>query len=404
MNLPRMAWRNVFRNARRSAVTISAMTVALAALLVLSGLIRGLYLGMERDLVELELGDVQVHAPGYRNRPSIYERLEAPDSIIAPLEAAGFRVSSRLRGSGLAAGAKESAGAQLIGLDPARDATVSDIGQKVAEGRWLEVSDARGVVIGRKLAKSLHVGVGDTLLLLSTAADGSMANELYTVRGVLGPVGDGLDRSAVFLVQQTLRELLELPEGVHQLIVRRPPTVPLLDAKAAVVAAAPGQDVNTWKELMPTVAQLLQSTEGSMMLMFLVVYLAVGIVVLNAMLMAVFERIREFGVLKAVGMKPRTVVALVFLEGAAQTAIAVGLGLLLAVPALLYLSTTGIDVGSMSAASIGGATFSQHWVAVLDRQTFTGPIGALAFVVSVAIGYPALKAARLDPLEAIHHR
>lgn len=404
MNLPKMAWRNVWRNGRRTAVTTTAMTAALAALLVLSGLIRGLYQGMERDLVEMETGDVQVHAPTYRNRPSIYARVMEPQKLIAPLEAKGFHLSARLRASGLAAGPKESSGAQLIGLDPVRDAQVSTIGSKVASGKWVDASQPRGVVIGRKLAKALHLEVGGELLLLTTASDGSMANELYPVRGVLGPVGEALDRSGVFMLDGTFRELLELPEGVHQLIIRKPASMLLVDAKAQVQAAAPAEDVNTWKELMPTVAQLIESTQGSMTLMFLVVYMAVAIVVLNAMLMAVFERIREFGVLKAVGMKPRTVVALVFLEGAVQTGLAVLLGLGIALPALFYLSTTGIDVGSMSAASIGGATISQHWLAVIDRQTFTGPIGALLFVVTVAIGYPALKAARLDPLQAIHHR
>lgn len=404
MNLVKMAWRNVWRNTRRSVVTIGAMTIALAALLVFSGLMRGLVVGLERNIVELEIGDVQIFAPGYRDRPSIYERIALPEELLSRLEAAGFRASARLRASGLAAGGTDSSGAQFIGLDVARDRTVSRVAQKVEAGQWLDPASPDGVVIGRRLAKSLHLGVGGEILLLSTAADGGMANDIYTVRGVLGSVGEAVDRAGVYLNATAFRELMAVSEGAHQIIVRRPEGISLSAARDQIAGLAQGLDVQSWSQQFPAMAQIIQTTGGSMVFLILIVYLAVGIVVLNAMMMAVYERIREFGVLKAVGMKPRTVLALIFLEGGVQTFLALILGHAVALPLLYYLVVHGVDFGSLSSVSVQGLSYPQLWTAKVDIGTFTSPIGALLVIVTLAMTVPALKAARLDPIRAIHHR
>ena len=141
-----------------------------------------------------------------------------------------------------------------------------------------------------------------------------------------------------------------------------------------------------------------------MFTMSLIVFLAIGIVILNAMLMAVFERIREFGVLKAVGVGPFGVLKLILLEGAIQTLLAIAVGAGLAVPGLLYLSKVGIDMSRLGGISIQGIVWDPVWRAAVDASTFTGPIFTLVFVVGIALVYPALKAAFISPVKAIHHQ
>ena len=230
--------------------------------------------------------------------------------------------------------ATSSAGALIIGLDVARDHRVSRVDREVEKGRWLDPGDDKGVVIGRRLARSLGVGPGGEILLLANAADGSMANELYRVRGVLRTMGEAIDRGGVFMNARAWRQLLVVPDGAHQIIVRRPAHVDLATARATVARLAPDDDVRSWPELIPALASILEAQRGSMVIIDLIVYVAVGIVILNAMMMAVFERIRELGVLKAVGMKPSAVFALVAAEGAWQTALAIVAGLALAAPLL----------------------------------------------------------------------
>ena len=403
MEIFKMAWRNIWRNRRRSLTTISAMSFALLMMLLLSGLFEGMLLTMERDIVELEVGDIQVFADDYRVNPSIYTRIQEPDRVLGPLDAAGFPASDRLLGFGLAAGDESSAGASFRGVNVERDARVSRIYREVEAGHWLDPADPAGIVIGKGLARSLSVGVGGEILVLSQAADGTMAYELYRVRGVLKTVGAAVDRTAVFMNQATFRELMVVPDGVHQIIVRRPEGVELPAAEVQVSALASPLEVKTWRSLLPTLASYLDSARGMVGFIFFIFYLAIGILLLNSMLMAVFERIREFGVLKAIGVGPLSVMALILVETAIQTGIALFVGIALSLPGLFYLSTAGVNIAAMASVSMMGASFSPVWKALFTPSIFSAPITVLLVVVVVAVLYPAMKAAWIQPVAAMEH-
>ncbi|MEZ4241673.1 MAG: FtsX-like permease family protein [Myxococcota bacterium] len=400
-----MAWRNVWRNSRRSAVTIAAMAFALWVMVLYSGLISGYLVTMESDVLDYEVGDIQAFPEGYRDDPTLFRRIEDPTAKVEALEAAGFRVEPRLLGAALAASGEQSSGVQLRGIDVARDKQVLRVWERVAEGEWLDPADPGGVVLGRRLARTLGVKPGGELLVLSQGADGSMANDLYRVRGVLGPVGEATDRAAVFLTEQAFRKLMVVPDGASQLIVRVPPGQPDLDAAEAEVAKlVPGAEVLSWRRLMPTVATMLDSAAAMIYLIFGIVYVAVGILVLNAMLMAVFERIREFGVMKALGVGPWLVARLILIEAALQVAVAVVIAMVLAAPMMWYLQNVGLDMSVLSGASVVGLNIPAIWTGVYDVQTVSAPLVVLLFITGVAVTIPAVRAATLRPVEAMRYQ
>jgi putative ABC transport system permease protein len=403
MMLLRMAWRNLWRNPRRSVVTILAMTLALWVMVLYSGLIEGYWRGMERGVVDLEFGDVQIHARGFLESPSLHKTIADPDAVLARLDELGYPASARLMGGGLAAFGDQSAGVSLRGVDVRRDARVSRINQAVATGSWLDPTDPKGVVIGGRLAKALGVTVGEELVIVSQGADGSLANDLFRVRGVLMTVADGTDRTAVFMNTAAFRELLVLPRGAHEIVVRRPEGVPLAAAGVAVKKVAGDLDVRTWAELLPVVASMLESTRSMVFVIFAIVYLGVAILVLNAMLMAVFERIRELGVLKALGVGPLRVLGLILLESALQTGVAVLAGLTLALPAAYYLSEHGIDAGRLGGATVAGHAMPSIWYGVYSAHTVSGPLVMLLGMVLLGVLYPATKAAWIRPVSAMRH-
>ena len=398
-----MAWRNVWRNRRRTIVTVSAMSFALFVMILYSAMVEGYLEGMERSILDLEVGDVQVFAADFRENPSLYTVIEEPEKLIAPLSADGFTASARVLAFGLAAAGESSAGVSFRGVDVEQDATVSNIHEEVAEGRWLDPDDLKGVVLGRRLARILGVGVGDEIVVLTQGSDGAMAYDLYDVRGILRGIADATDRSGVFLNQSALRELLEVPTGVHQIIVRRPEEVDLAQAAIRVPAFAPDLDVQTWRQLMPTLSSLLESSRSAMVMMSFIMYVAIGMLILNAMLMAVFERIRELGVLKALGVGPFEVLRLILLESGIQTALAMIAGTVCAAPVVLYLRDTGLDLQSLAGVSVMGIAFDPHWRAVITVDVFTSPVVMLAIVVAIAVLYPAIKASTIRPVEAMHH-
>lgn len=396
----RFAWRNVWRNTRRSVVTICATALALFVMIVYTGLVSGYLAGMKANIIDLDVGEAQVFAEGYREKPSLYSVIEQPDTMVIALEREGFKVAPRLLGTGLGAGEDNSAGVQMIGIDVARDRQVSKIAGELESGTWLRQDD-EGVILGWRLADNLGLGVGDELVVLSQGADGSMANDVYPVRGILKSIG-GLDRVGVFMTQAKFRELMVLDAGVHQMILRTPPGTSLEAATAHAQTLAPeGAKVSSWKELRPSIASMLDASEAAMAVMGVIVYLAVGIVILNAMLMAVFERIRELGVLKAIGYPPGRVLLLVLLETAIQTLVAVALGVLLAIPVNAYMISHGIDLAALGNINVMGVAFDPVWRSRVELATYTGPITTLVVIVALAVIYPALKAAFVRPLDAL---
>jgi ABC-type lipoprotein release transport system permease subunit len=360
--------------------------------------------GMERNILDFAFGDVQIHAPGYRDKPSLYKRIENPQELLIKLDEAKLPGSARLLAAGLGALKDTSAGVMLIGLDVERDARVSKIPGQVDRGEWLSDSDPHGVVLGRRLARTLGAEPGDELIILGQATDGSLANDLYIVRGVLRGVSDMTDRIGVFMLETTFRELMVMPQGAHQIVVRKPDEVELAAAHGTVAELAPELDVQTWRQLNPTLASLVDNVASVGMVFMSIVYIAIALVVLNAMLMAVFERVREFGVLKALGTSPGRVLKMIYTESAIQTCLAIIFGMLLSIPLIIYLTNTGIYLGSEEGLAVMGLAWDPNMRALFDVQSFTRPIVMFVVIVSLAILYPALKAALIRPVRAMHHR
>jgi putative ABC transport system permease protein len=403
VSLLRLAWRNVWRNRRRTLVTVGATTLAFTVMVLYSSLVEGYLRGMERNLLDLELGDVQIHAPGYRDDPSLYSEIDDAAELLARFAERRWAASARLRGFALAAVRDASAAVQVRGLDVESDRRVSKIDERVLQGRWLDPAHPRGVVLGRRLARALVAEPGDELVLLSQATDGSTANDLFVVRGVLGTVSEAVDRAGVFVTDAAFRRFFVLPKGAHEIILRKPPGMELAAFAADVRRLAPQQRVETWRELSPTLASMLDSARGLMVIVFLIIYVAIGILVLNAMLMAVFERIRELGVLKAIGFGPGQVLSMIFGECAVQTGLAIAVGTALALPGLWYLRSVGIDVGRLGGMAVMGVVVDPVWRGVVEPRVFVDPLLSLLVVVALAAVYPAAKAAWLSPVDAIHH-
>ncbi|MBT3312567.1 MAG: ABC transporter permease [Desulfobacterales bacterium] len=404
MNIFKMAWRNVWRNKRRTIVTIAAMTVALLAMIVYSSLIEGYMLSMERLILDLEIGDMQIYAKDYRDNPSIYTKIRSHNTLVKQLTKLGYHASPRLLGGGLAASGEASSGVTFRGLEIYQDEKVSHIYKHVFKGKWLDPDFPEEVVIGRRLAIVLGVKPGDELVALSQASDGSMANNIFYVRGVLKNISDATDRSGIFMTSSAFRDFFVFPEGVHQIVLRKDPETELKDAANIVKNIAPHLDVKTWKELMPTLASMVESVRGLMLTVFFIVYIAVAILILNAMLMAVFERIREIGVLKALGFGPGQVMGLILSESAIQTCLSILLGIILSIPSLYYLSNSGINMGTLGGMSIMGLAVDPVWRGVVNANTFISPVLILVLIVFFAVLYPAFKATWIRPVEAIRHQ
>lgn len=387
-------------------VTTLAMGFAGFIMILFAALMDGLLQASERNAVAMDLGDIQIHAKTYLDDPDLYKRIENADNLVRAIKKSGLYATQRIYGFGLMAAGSASAGVQIRGFDLSTESDVTQIHNHVLQGSWLDEKNPKGVVIGRKLARTLGVDIGDEMVFVGQATDGSMANDLYTVIGILKSIGEEVDRTGVYMIESEFRILMELPTGAHEIAVMRPDrNSDLKEATARVSALAEGYETKNWRELKPVIARILDLADSQMIIMIIITYTAVAMVVLNAMLMSVFERIRELGIMKAVGVTPWQIVWLIYAEMFIQVAVASIIAILFGWSLSLYFQKNGIDLSSMAeGASFGGVAMDPVWRAYLTTDAVVIPIVFLFIIASLAVLYPAVKAAVIKPVSAIHHR
>ena len=405
MKILSIASRSVFRNWRRTLITTLAMGFSGFIMILFAALMAGMLQTSERNAVAMNLGDIQIHAEGYRDDPDLYNRIDNTADLVNKLQQAGFHATQRIYGFGLAAAGSTSAGVQMRGVNLKNEATVTQVHKHVMQGQWLADSDPMGVVIGRKLARTLGVRPGNEVIIIGQATDGSMANDLYTVRGILKSIGEEVDRAGFFMVERSFRELMVLPEGAHEIAVMRPDRSSDLESATAQVAAlARGYETLNWRQLQPVIARILDLADAQTIIMILITYVAVAMVILNAMLMSVFERIREFGIMKAIGVTPWQLMALVYAETMIQVVIASIISLASGWSAAHYFQKNGIDLSAIaSSTSFGGVAIDPIWNAHVTTEALALPVVFLFIIAAAAVIYPAIKAAVILPVKAIHY-
>jgi ABC-type lipoprotein release transport system permease subunit len=411
--LLRLAWRNLWRNPRRTLIAMAAIGFGYAMLLFVACLMAGLRQQMIESGTDLVLSDVEVHAPDYYpDRPTdqtLGGRTGTDVSALVAAIAADPRVqaaSPRVYGYGLVSATHQSAGVQLLGVVPDQEQKITVLQTRMVKGSYLTGRMPKGVVIGDKLATTIGVEVGSEIVLLAQAADGSTGDDLYTVAGMFHTGLDDMDRGLVLMSLASLQELLRLPLGrIHEVGIK------LHDITAATTAAAALEAqlsktfpvrVRAWPELVPELADYVQFNRRVTFILFFIFFLLAVMGIVNTMLMAIVERTRELGMLMAVGMRPVQVVGLIVAEAASLAGASLVLGGVLGSPLLWYLQVHGLNLGGdRGAISLAGIVVGPVWYGRQDFTAYTQAALGLAVTALVSALYPALRAARFRPTEAL---
>lgn len=406
MKAPALAWRSLWRHSRRTVFCIAASGLGLFFAIVYVGLTDFMLKDASDGVDRTGLGHLQLSAPGFRDEQEPSKALERPGELVSRLALPpGAKVSVRVVTPGLAATAWGNRGVEVLGVDPAAEALVSASLRDVVAGEPLRADDPRGIVLGRSLAKRLKVDVGGKVRITVQRPDGELGAELFRVRGLFGGLVSSLGDSVVYVTTGAARSLLGLGDQAHAIVVFLPDGRQAAPLAAQLRAAlGPAVDVRSLDELLPFWKRIVQLMELFIFAIILIVYLMVGLGILNVMLMSVLERTQEFGVLMALGTRPRQVVAQVLFEGAwiATLAVAVGLALGLAVTA--YGEAWGLmdyskDFGEVYEVSGVAVSMKMRTVCSVPRAL---EAAALVWVLTALVGvYPAWRVARLEPADAL---
>jgi len=401
IQLFKMAFRDLGRNKRRSFFSALALGMGLSLLLLMAAVVRGEMRGALDSTIKLQSGDLQVLAKSYdQDKASLAweDLIENPDQVAAKIAAlAPVSVATpRLFASGIVTSADESAGVKIIGVDPASEANAPFRDGLIA-GEFLTADDRQGVVIGQYLADKLNLSAGAQINLLVNTSNGDVDEQPFTIRGIYTTHTPAFDEVNVFLPIAKAQAITRAENHASSIFV----LLKDRDQTQAVVTAlqAPNYQIVTWVDSNELVVQFEQFAGAYMMVLYLIVLAITATVVVNSLVMAVFERTREIGILAAIGMKSRRIMLMFFAESSLLAVAGILMGLLLGGLLVYYGTVKGFFIGDMGITGIMLGETIYAYLTVSDTITLV----IMAFIVTlVAALYPALLAARLEPVKALH--
>lgn len=402
-----VAWRNLWRHRRRTLITASAMGVGVAMCMSMIALQDGMFGQMFDVMVTDSLGHVQLHHPEYPGKKRMHDTLKDGETLIAEAEALDgvTGTAPRLMAFALAGGEEKSAGAQILGVSPVREDAVTGISNKTIDGAWLPAAPGLKAVIGHELAKDLELAVGDELVLVGQDAYGGMANDLFEVVGIARTGKTAMDRNGVWVHLADLQTFQAQDDELHELLVigTDADQADVLKDSLAGLGTANDALVQTWREADPPTASMMDSSDATAFILLAVVLSVSALGILNTMLMSVFERMREFGVLRALGLRPGKLMQVVVLESLLLATIATAIGLLMGGALDAYLVVYGIDFSASSGdgMSFAGITMDPVVKGKVEPGGIIITVIAVYFCTLAAAIWPALRAARLEPVEAM---
>ena len=402
-----IAWRNLWRNTRRTAVILVSIIVGIWMMLLLGAIMWGMVQSMlETSLANLT-GHIQIHHPKFLQDPAIENRMENPedlDETFREVLPAGTTVTRRARLEVVANNARHSTGVTLVGTDLETARKITFLESAILEGDLPGGEVPNGILVGRKLLEDFETEIGNKLILMAQDTTGEINSMAFRITGTFDTFLESNETSYVFAGLETVQSFLNLGGAITEISI----LLPDIEQTKAVSQSLSGRldpdqyDVTPWEDRVPVVTAYIRIWDYFSYIWGLVVFIAMGFGLVNTLLMAVYERVREFGLVRALGMRPLQIVTGVILESFLLLLVGLAIGNALGFLAIAWLGGQGIDLASFSASTemFGLSRMVYPEIKAADAITFNGMVFGLGLLVSL---YPAIKAARFTPVEAMTH-
>ncbi|MFI4976980.1 MAG: ABC transporter permease [Caulobacterales bacterium] len=395
-----IAWRNLWRNPRRTLITLAVVAIGVWSILCFDVMLKAWSDSSREESLRLLTGDGQIHAAAYLDDPSISHSMAPPGgALLAALN--GPQVSAwapRVRVPAIIQSEYRTRAVTFLGVSPAAERKVSDLPAQIESGRYLSGDADAGIVIGADLADKLKTRLGKRLIVLAQASDGHLAETSFTIVGLFGNTKPAQDEF-VFTGLATAQSTLGLGSALSEISFDNARTTRLDDVVAALHHAAPQVDVTSWMTLSPIAYTVETFSQSYIAIWLMVMFVLMAIGIVNTQLMAVFERTREFGLLQALGMRPGLIVLQVTMESALLIGIGVLAGIVLMVVTLLPFMN-GLSLGFLAAGSemAGGGSILYPRMDPADTLRFSLIVWVLGVITTL---WPARTAAKADPVVAM---
>jgi ABC-type lipoprotein release transport system permease subunit len=397
----KLAFRNLMRNRRRSILSALAVSMGLALLLLMASIFNGEMQGSINTTIRLSSGHLQVRAASYVDAKSSlkWEYLVTnPDQLASQIQAIPevSVVTPRLFATGIATVGSQSTGVQIVGIVPSSAANAPFV-EGLVSGQFIAADDREGIMMGQRLADKLKVKAGDQINLVANSSDGNVVEQVFTIRGLFSTNTPTYDLSTILMPLSKAQTITKTQNHASTLFI----LLKDVNQTDAVAAALKGPDyqVKTWKDMNQIIMQTEDLANAFLFVIYLIVLAVTATVIVNTLVMAVYERTREIGILAAIGMKGRRIMALFLVESGLLAIAGILFGLLVGWIICLYFAKFGFLIGNIGTT---GMLLGDRIYAILKPGDAVNLTIIALIVTLVASLYPALLAARLEPVEALH--
>lgn len=400
-----LALRNLGSNRRRSLLTISSMVVSSALLILILGVFSGMLDDVVGSATEQYHGHMAVSRVGYQNQRNLFSTFDSYLDILEALRAQPevLGASPRLRAFGLVSHQDTTCSVEMLGVIPSEEQQVTNFSKHVIDGRYITAEELDGALIGQTLAGRLGVSVGDELVFLSQAADGSIANAMLRIEGFFETLDPAYESRLLLVNLSWLQDIMVMNENIHEIAVSlADPMNADQIAQNMQIPLPEDLTIEDWGSLIPEMRQVVTAFESLRIIITVIFYLAAGLGILNTFFMSVYERTRELGILLAIGMRPWQICRMILVEALLMSIVGLIIGTCLGLMLTLYMMNVGFDLSAyITPVTYAGGIISPKLKAVLSVQNFMLP-AILLMAVSLLAGFlPAKRASQLSPTNAI---
>lgn len=399
----KLAWRNLFRNKRRTLISSLAIGMGLAALILSDGVMLGLVRVMVKLATSSFLGEAQIQNADFRRTQDVQQVIFNHTAVMNGLaqEELVDKFSPRVISLAMISSPANVSGVSLIGMDPSRGKYLTKIDDAIVQGDYFGGDDDREIVLGVKLVEILEAELGDRIVVtVSQAHSGDLSQEMFRISGIYDMKDRTLNSGMAFVRLSRAQKMLGLGDNIHQIAIKfkDPKTSENLQLPFWEKYSSHGNQALSWMQLMPQIKSMIDLSQISTLIMAVILIGVVAFVILNTLFMSIFERMFEFGVLRAIGTRAFGISKLILFEAGSLAVISIILGALLGLASTLVLAAIGINYGG---AEFYGLTFNESIRPELRVMQFIiYPFWVFVFTLAIGI-YPAIHAARIEPARAM---
>ncbi|MBC8485131.1 MAG: ABC transporter permease [Bacteroidetes bacterium] len=402
--LLKLAWRNIWRNKRHSAIVVGSVIVGVIAVILMDGLTSGMLYQMLFNQISSSVSHIQIHKKGFNDNKVVQSFMpdyyKAEDVVKENTSVQSY--SKKVVSFGLLSSASSSSGVFINGINPSGEEKVTKIKNSIVEGSYL-TGNKREIVIGKDLADKLNSKLGDKVVILTNTPDGTISSDVFRIVGTYETFSSAFDKAYIYIPLENAQQMLDIGDNIHELSIITKDYGQVNKVKEQIVSKLSDEyEVLSYKDMLPLLLVQIDLYKQSMFITDVIIGLALIFGIINVMLMAVFERIQEFGVLMSIGMKNSKLFLMIIIEaliiGVIGTVIGIVIGILIEIP----LSYIGIDL-SLFAESLKSFGSGAIIYPVIVPENLIGVLIIIPFISIVGAIYPAYKAIKLEPVSAIRY-